>query len=255
MSLIIDGYNLLHVTGIFGRGQGPGGFERSRRALLNFLAESIPSHELPRTTVVFDAAEAPPGLPRKLKHGPMTVHYATEYGSADALIELLVSKHSSPKRLTVVSSDHRLHRAARRRRANAVDSDVWYAALVERRHQQNLPSPTALAKPEVPLAPDQIEYWLAAFGGGSIETIADAIADTAPAPLPTPRSSEPHSAASGAVNSDEGIAEEGIAEEEIADDSRDPRREVPIFNPFPPGYAEDVDAAESKAKPTRRRRK
>jgi predicted RNA-binding protein with PIN domain len=245
MSLIIDGYNLLHVTGIFGRGQGPGGFDRSRRALLNFLAESIDPRELPRTTVVFDAAEAPPGLPRKLKHGPMTVHYATEYGSADALIELLVSKHSSPKRLVVVSSDHRLHRAARRRRATAVDSDVWYAALVERRQQQNLPSPTAVAKPEVPLAPDQVEYWLAAFGGGSIETDSDPIADAAPTTQPAVPGNEPTPDESGTE----------IGGVENGGNLSSPQREVPLFNPFPPGYAEDVDAADVKAKPMRRRRK
>lgn len=222
MSLIIDGYNLLHVTGIFGRGQGPGGFERSRRALLNFLAESIEPRELPRTTVVFDAAEAPPGLPRKLKHGPMTVHYATEYGSADALIELLVSKHSSPKRLVVVSSDHRLHRAARRRRASAVDSDVWYAALVERRRQLNMPSPTAVAKPEVPLSPDQVEFWLAAFGGSSA---IDSVSAESEAPTP---------------KRDETTSHDGKFEEPRSPGN--PRRDMPAFNPFPPGYAEDVDA-------------
>ncbi len=41
MALLIDGYNLMHVAGIVGRGVGPGGLERSRLALLNFLAESL----------------------------------------------------------------------------------------------------------------------------------------------------------------------------------------------------------------------
>lgn len=173
MSLLIDGYNLLHVTGIFGRGEGPGGFERSRRALLNFLVESIDPEEVAHTTVVFDAANAPRGLPRKLKHGPITVHYATEYGSADALIEHLIARHHAPRRLTVVSSDHRLHRAARRRRATAVDSDVWYAAVVERRRARNLQSPAPPAKPEAPLSPDQVEYWLAAFGADATPEEAD----------------------------------------------------------------------------------
>ena len=30
MSLLIDGYNLLHAAGIMGRGAGPGGLQRSR---------------------------------------------------------------------------------------------------------------------------------------------------------------------------------------------------------------------------------
>lgn len=212
MAILIDGYNLLHVTGIFGRGQGPGGFERSRRALLNFLVESIDPQELPRTTVVFDAVDAPPGLPRKLKHGPISVHYATEHGSADALIERLILRHSAPRRLTVVSSDHRLHRAARRRRAIAVDSDAWYSALVERRRARNLASPAAAAKPEVPLAPEQVEYWLAAFGAERLEVPPEGIAG----PPPDSEGGEPRYLPSKV-------------------------KEVPTFNPFPPGYAEDVE--------------
>ena len=49
MSLLIDGYNLLNAVGIVGRGVGPGGLERSRLALLNFLAESLSVEEIPRT--------------------------------------------------------------------------------------------------------------------------------------------------------------------------------------------------------------
>jgi len=33
-------------------------------------------------------------------------------------------------------SDHRLPRAARHRKAKAVDSDVWYAEIVRRRQQR-----------------------------------------------------------------------------------------------------------------------
>jgi hypothetical protein len=157
----------------------------------------------------------------------MTVHYATEYGSADALIELLISKHSSPRRLTVVSSDHRLHRAARRRRATAVDSDIWYAALVERRRERNLPSPAPTAKPEVPLSPDQVEYWLNAFG-----TNTAALLDSSTDGMPTrrkPAADDPSHAEP---------SENGVADDTPAGDAK---RELPPFNPFPPGYAEDVE--------------
>ena len=60
MSLIIDGYNLMHAAGIIGHGVGPGGLERSRLALLNFVAESIEPAELSVTTMVFDSRQAPP---------------------------------------------------------------------------------------------------------------------------------------------------------------------------------------------------
>ena len=69
MPLLIDGYNLLNATGIVGRGAGPPSLGRSRLALLNFLAASIDPRELPHTTVVFDAHDPPPGLPRVVQHG------------------------------------------------------------------------------------------------------------------------------------------------------------------------------------------
>ncbi len=163
MALLIDGYNLLHASGILGGGIGPGGLQRSRLALLNFLAESLPSKSLPGTTVVFDAAAAPPGLPDTLHHRGITVRFARHYESADALIEELVRRDSAPRRLTVVSSDHRLHRAARRRKAKAVDSDQWYAQIARQRsHAARAPAREG-RKPEASQAADEVEYWLSQF--------------------------------------------------------------------------------------------
>src|SRR5262245_4263994 len=114
MALVIDGYNFLHASGILGRGVGPGSLERSRSALLNFLAESLDARELGRTTVVFDAREAPPGLPRVVQHRGITVRFADPGSDADGVIEDLIRANSTPRKLVIVSSDHRLHRAARR---------------------------------------------------------------------------------------------------------------------------------------------
>ena len=102
MFLLIDGYNLLHATDIFDKGSGPGSFQRSREALLRFLAASIPAEERKQTIVVFDATEAPPGLPRTIIHDGMTVRYATGYADADTLIEEIIEQHDSPRRLLVV---------------------------------------------------------------------------------------------------------------------------------------------------------
>ena len=38
MKVLVDGYNLLHASGIFGGVRGAGGFEASRRALLDEIA-------------------------------------------------------------------------------------------------------------------------------------------------------------------------------------------------------------------------
>jgi predicted RNA-binding protein with PIN domain len=164
MALLIDGYNLLHVTGIFGRGMGPGTLERSRRALLNFLAESLTEEEAARTTVVFDAQNPPPGLPPQVTHRGINVLYASQYENADELLEEVIEADSAPRQLVVVSSDHRLHRAARRRKAQAVDSDQWYAGIVRRRQERQQASPPAATKPEGPLTEGEVEFWLAVFG-------------------------------------------------------------------------------------------
>jgi uncharacterized protein len=166
MPLIIDGYNLLNVVGIVGRGIGPGGLERARLALLNFLAESLEPADIAKTTVVFDSREAPWGLPRTVLHRGLSVKFASKYPDADCLIEELIQKESAPRKLTVVSSDHRLQRAAKRRRARAVDSDVWYGeTLRARRERQETTQEQKPVRPPVPLLAEDVEYWLEQFGG------------------------------------------------------------------------------------------
>ena len=164
MSLLVDGYNLLHASGIFGRIGGARSLEHSRQALLNFIAESVEERELERTTVVFDAASAPPGLPRQLSFRGMTVRFASPKASADDEIEQLILSDSTPKRLTVVSSDHRIQRAAHRRKARAIDSDQWYAEVIRQRGERNQTPQSPQAKPSEPHTEGEVNYWLRAFG-------------------------------------------------------------------------------------------
>jgi predicted RNA-binding protein with PIN domain len=162
MALLIDGYNLLHVTDIFGPA-GPGtDLHRTRLALLNFLVAAISKRERKQTTIVFDASGAPPGLPRLLSHHGMSIHFAPRNSDADELIEDLLQQHRAPKSLVVVSSDHRVQRAARSRGATFVDSAQWYA---ERRAAlKSSRTETATAKPGTPLSADELTYWMGQFG-------------------------------------------------------------------------------------------
>jgi len=167
MALIIDGYNLLYAANIVGRGVGPSTLERSRQALLRFVAASVEPEGLARTIIVFDAADAPPGLPDAYDHEGMSVRFARGYENADAMIEELILQDSAPRSLTVVSSDHRIQRAARRRRAEAIDSDVWYKSMIVRRRTR--PISTESAKPTGPPSDAEVEYWLKQFGGDESE--------------------------------------------------------------------------------------
>ncbi len=154
---LIDGYNLLHASGVFGMG-GRTPLEASREALLDWLGEVLSDAERQRTTIVFDAREAPPGLPRSgRKHG-MRICFAPRGCEADELLEELIRDHSAPRSLIVVSSDHRIQRAARRRRANPIDSDRWVA---EFRHQPTRDQPAPDHQGE--LSPDELRAWLDEF--------------------------------------------------------------------------------------------
>ncbi|MFO0817781.1 MAG: NYN domain-containing protein [Pirellulales bacterium] len=163
MAILIDGYNLLFASGIFGAERGERGGESSRRALLDFLVDVVPASELARTTIVFDAAEAPPGLPRELTHQRIRVLFAPRKTEADELLEQLIEQERDPKKLTVVSSDHRVQRAARRRRAIYVDSDVWYAEKVRERRQREVVASDEF-KPERTLDDHEVASWLREFG-------------------------------------------------------------------------------------------
>jgi uncharacterized protein len=221
MSLIIDGYNLLHEAGIIAEGRGPGNLERSRLALLNFLAESLTPGEIAKTTVVFDAKDSPWGSKNTLDHRGIAVRFASRYPDADCLIEELILQNSSPRRLTVVSSDHRLQRAARRRKARAIDSDIWYNEIIQNRIARKKSTPSAPERPAVPLLAEDVEYWVRQFGGHSEldkflneELRADKPRTAAPTEIPTEEKST-------AISKDD--------------------QSLDSFNPFPPGYGEDVE--------------
>jgi predicted RNA-binding protein with PIN domain len=158
MTLIIDGYNLLHASGVFGADRGPRGFEQSRAALLDMLVDLL-GDAAAGTIVVFDAARAPDGLPARHLHGGIRVWFAREYPDADSLIEELVEGDTAPGHLVVVSSDRRLQAAARRRRARAVGCEEWLAeARTARRGRDVRPE-----KPATP-GPEDVEYWKRYFG-------------------------------------------------------------------------------------------
>lgn len=127
MDTIIDGYNLIFQCGLEGRSRNTQTIERARGRLIGVLANRLSEQQRARTTIVFDAKRLPIKETEVVsRQSGLTVIYAVDHDEADTLIEELIRRHSSPKTLTVVSSDHRLHRAARRRRATPVDSDVWY---------------------------------------------------------------------------------------------------------------------------------
>jgi hypothetical protein len=94
------------------------------------------------------------------------VLFAVDYDDADALLEELIARHSAPRKLTVVSSDRRLQRAARRRKARVMDSQAWYEELLRMVRARNRAPVAPLELPDNQGA-QETEYWLRQFSDPS----------------------------------------------------------------------------------------
>jgi predicted RNA-binding protein with PIN domain len=224
MAILIDGYNLLHVTGIFSDAVGPGSVEKLHLALINFLATALDPAELPQTTIVFDAKGRRAGSRRTFRSGDITVHYSARHEDADTLIAELIGQHTTPRRLVVVSSDHQVQRAARRRRAKAVDSDVWYAELLRRRRDRGHTAvQSSDAKPPAPLSESDTAWWLAQFGSEMPPELADQPAEPAGSSL----AAMPQNIADVPVETEDILLKEG-------------RDDGSVVDPFPPSYIEAI---------------
>lgn len=160
MKLLVDGYNLLHASGVFGRASDPPTLETARRALLDFLVQQLSERERLRTTVVFDGKDAPPGLPAQGTHEQMQIVFSRRRTTADELIAELIAAEPAPRELVVVSSDHGVQRAARQRGIESHDSELWCRWLRERANQDTKPTAD---KPEATQSPAEIQHWLQEF--------------------------------------------------------------------------------------------
>lgn len=177
---LIDGYNLLFTAGYEGRSRQRGWLERARRRLVDFLNSKLSSDEQSRTLIVFDVtvdviksqrlmaddwSRPEVDLDRAAVAGIQVV-FAFGFEEADDMLESLIRKHSVPKILTVVSSDHRIQRRAAARRATAIDSED-YLRWLESRSQESADSPTRDKSPEDPLlSEEEIQRWMREFGEG-----------------------------------------------------------------------------------------
>ena len=169
MRWLIDGYNLMHAAGAFGsQDVGGAAFCRRRRRFLCMLADTLGSERARETTVVFDAKSPPDDFDLETTYGGLHLIFALGDENADARIEQLIAAHSAPKALTVVSSDHRIRRAANRRKARAVTADAFLDELerLGRKKAQKLAeaAPTTRSRDRhAPLSADEAAYWLGEF--------------------------------------------------------------------------------------------
>lgn len=168
--LLIDGYNLMHAAGLARRDYGPGELEKCRHRFVRYVVRHLTPGERPRTTIVFDAADAPPGVARHHVIQELEVLFAPRGEDADSLIEELIARHSAPRLVRLVSSDRRLQKAARRRKADFVRSETFIAELERRGPVTDRPARPAPSDPDLQakftgrVPAGTTEQWLEVFG-------------------------------------------------------------------------------------------
>lgn len=161
-SYLIDGYNLIHALGMIQKNMAAGGLEASRRQLLEFLSASF-GEQSPHVTVVFDAKQVPRRGSRQSAYRGLQIQFAPKGQSADDLIETLIASHSTPAGLVVVSNDHRLMDAARRRGAQPWTEQQLLDFVEANKQPATAPQATD-NEPAKEMSPEEKKRWLKEFG-------------------------------------------------------------------------------------------
>lgn len=157
---LIDGYNLLHHVGLLTGRVGPSGLEKARRALLGHLSGRCGEHAAD-VTVVFDAQRAPPTATDALDYQGIHVYF-TRSEEADDLIERMIGHAATPKLLTVVSNDHRIRDAARRRHCPVAECVEFWETLGRRTPPR--PDPADSEGKRERISRREMQEWLEEFG-------------------------------------------------------------------------------------------
>lgn len=171
--LLIDGYNVVAPVAPPAGGATADWLQRERRQLIDRLARGLDDSVRARTCVVFDAAHPPPDRPSQFQVEGIDIRFAVDQPEADDLIENLIAAHSAPKQLAVVSSDHRIQAAARRRGALAFNAQSWLDDLLDGRIGLAAPRSARAGqggadpppqKPAETIDRQEVEQWMKEFG-------------------------------------------------------------------------------------------
>jgi len=159
MPLLVDCYNVLHVD----MPQAWAGLDEA--GLCRLLARGgWPNGS---AVVVCDGA-VKPGGPARSPVESVELVYAGRGQSADDLIIHMIDADSAPRRLTIVSSDRQIQKAARRRRCRVVASEVFVRMLATACGQQkrgHADGASAVGGDKAgPLNERQVQQWLKWLG-------------------------------------------------------------------------------------------
>jgi predicted RNA-binding protein with PIN domain len=158
---LIDGYNLLYAMGIVQGRLAPQGLLHARQRLLAFLRGAHQDDDA--VTIVFDAAAAPPGSDPEQEYHGLHISFAVDFEEADDMIEALIRRTSVPRDLHVVSDDHRIQQAARRRHCHVLGCADYLDLLDRQRRRKRAQQPERPEKSQG-LSETETQRWLGEFG-------------------------------------------------------------------------------------------
>lgn len=155
MTLLVDAYNVLHVVGVL----PPDLAGIDLPELADLIAGS--RYRKDSTILVCDGVKKP----HRTETPGVHVRFAGPGIKADDLIIRMVQRSSAPRRLTIVTSDGEIARAARRRRSTVMSSEEFLDRLAR---DQAGPTPSTATRQgrssEHPADRRQVEHWLRVFG-------------------------------------------------------------------------------------------
>lgn len=173
MPVIVDTYNVLHVTGVL-----PPELAGIDVAGLADLIEASRY----RAEMVWLVCDGTGRGARSERRERIVTHYTGIRSDADSHIGRMIDGSSTPRRLTVVSSDHRVRRMALRRRCVALSSEAFLGQLASDANRRGKPREV---RPPVPLDQQQVDRWVREFGlEGALLDVAPAATSAVDGPRP-----------------------------------------------------------------------
>ena len=154
--IIIDGYNLLHsIRKVSEDSESIGDVQ------LCWIVDRYLKLVGDKGQIIFDGI-GPPDKSGFENIGNLEVLFSGRNKDADTVIEDKVRASTAPKRLTIVSSDRRLRRAAQKRKASVIKSeDFWNNMQKRLRRKKTRKEP---AEKRLGLTESETKQWLKIFG-------------------------------------------------------------------------------------------
>lgn len=152
--LIVDCYNLLHTA----MPEPLAGLDEAG------LVRLIAAGRYGGATIVCDGTPKP-HAPQSLSVEGVELVYAGPGRSADDVIIAMIDQASAPRRVSVVTNDHAIRRAAARRRARPVTCQAFIGQLSRLAMRRASSPPPAADKTH--RLPTSTDYWLEEFGLGA----------------------------------------------------------------------------------------